>query len=801
MNLKKKVFVASSLALAFSMNLFGDEVYTIKDKTLKEALEIISKKSNLSYIANDKLLETRKINNIENIEGTQKALDKLLQGTGLKAIIKNEAIVIVKSEAKNSSKNGNDLGKIDVVANSEITEGTGSYTLGSTSTATNLSMSLKETPQSISVITRQRIDDQSLNSITDVLQQMPGISVQSIGNGRSTIYSRGGYAITNYQLDGIPTYTNSRTQNASQGLADMAVYDHIEVIRGATGLMTGAGDPSGTINMIRKKPTKDTQASMEVTVGSWDLYRAQLDISGSLNKNGTIRGRVVSAYQENESKKDYFEEEKKIFYGVVEADITDTTLLSVGVDYQEYKPTGSSSTGFPLFYSDGSQTNFSRSLNPGAKWSYDNKETYNIFATLQQELINDWRLKVSTNYLHTDREFYGATAAWGLLDKNTGDGIALYGGAGDAEQTQKGFDINIDGTYKLFNREHELVLGYSYFKYDNTHSPLSGTNVEGNPINYYNWGNNPSKPDTKNGKLYDWDHVIIQKGTYLATRFHPSDDLSLILGGRFSDYEYDDKWDYPVYSSSNSKENYDETAFTPYAGIVYDINEEHSIYISYTSVFEPQNSKDKNGSTLDPREGNNYEIGYKNELFGGALNSSIAVYRIEQDNLAVADTGNYIPGTTDAAYKAIDGAVTKGLDLEITGEINSNWNLQASYTYSKTEDQNNERIKTTYPRHMVKLWTTYNLDKLTLGGGVNWQSKIYFDTTSWQYPNMKFHAEQKAYAVANAMARYKISKDLSATLNINNVFDKKYLSSIEDTFLTGEYGNSRNFIFSLKYTF
>lgn len=100
MNLTKRALVALSLVLVFGVNLFGDEVYTIQNKTLKEALEIISKKSNLSYIANDELLESKKINSIENIEGTQKALDKLLEGTGLKAIIKNEAIVIVKEKVQ-----------------------------------------------------------------------------------------------------------------------------------------------------------------------------------------------------------------------------------------------------------------------------------------------------------------------------------------------------------------------------------------------------------------------------------------------------------------------------------------------------------------------------------------------------------------------------------------------------------------------------------------------------------------------------------------------------------------------------
>ena len=802
MNLLKRSLIAPSLALLLYSNIYAEDIYTMESIPLKDAIEKLSEDMKLPYIVDSTLLKGKKTKKLEKVKGAKKALFIILKESGLEAEIKNDTIII---KEKKSNSTSSSLGEIDVIATSNnITEGSGSYTLGATSTATNLNMSLKDTPQSISIITSQRIEDQKLNSVTDVLEQSPGISVQSLGNGgRFTILSRGGYTISNYQLDSIPTYSNTGTQTVSQGLADMAVYDHIEVIRGATGLMTGAGDPSGTINMVRKKTTKDTKANIDTTVGSWNLYRLQADVSGALNENGSIRARVVGAYQHNESFIDYFEEEKKVFYSVVEADLSDTTLLSAGIDYQEYKPKGSSGTGFPLFYSDGSRTDLPRSTNPATKWSYDNKKTYNAFATLEQELIDDWKLKASINYMHTDREFYNALAAsWQLINKDTNI-IKTDGAAGDAEQKQKGLDINIDGTYKLFDREHELILGYSYFKYNNLHSPLYNTGVSGNSINYFTWDNNTIKPDTSNGKLYNWTYDITQRGSYLATRFHPNNDLSLILGARFSDYEYSSEYDYIPSSLTqySNKTKYDDTAFTPYAGVVYDLNDVHAIYASYTSVFQPQNSKDRSGNTLDPREGNNYELGYKNELFGGALNSSIAIYKIQQENLAVADSGYYVPGTTTAAYKAVDGATTKGLDLEASGEITKNFSLSASYTYSVTEDQSGERIQTTYPKHLAKLWSTYNLNKMTFGGGVNWQSKIYFDGSSPLYSDIDFHAEQEAYYVVNLMGSYEINKNLLTKVNINNLFDKKYLSSLDDTFYSGAYGDPRNFSISLKYTF
>lgn len=797
MTLAQKALATVSLAVVFNVSLMA-QTYTIQNKTLKEAIQIIASQSKLSYAGDPALLESKKANNIENIDGLEKALEALLKGTGLEAIVKDQTIILKMSSDVST------LSAISISSSQDnTTEGTGSYTTKSTSTATKLAMSLKETPQSISVITHQRMEDQGLMSITDVLEQTPGISVQSLGSGRSTIYSRGGYVISNYQFDGIPTYSDGGTQNVPQGLADMVLYDHVEVLRGAAGLTTGAGDPSGIINLVRKKPTKELQASISSTVGSWDLYRTQVDVSSALNESGTIRGRIVSAYQENESFQDYFKEEKKIVYGVVEADVTDTTLLRVGMDYQEYRPKANTSVGSILFYDDGSRINIARSNNQATKWSYDELDTYNAYATLEQELMHHWKMKTSVNYLTTDREFNAAEAAWGFLNEATGDGVALYGGSGEAKQTQKGFDMSLDGPFELGGREHQLIAGFSYSKYENNHMPLYDlSGVEGRAINYYTWGNDTAQP-INDGKLYDWDNLITQQGVYVASRLNPVDDLSIILGTRFSHYKYEDNWNYiPASLSAYSNQtHYSENAITPYAGIVYDLTKEHAIYASYTSIFQPQNFKDRNAKTLDPKEGNNYEIGYKNELLDGALSSSFAVYWLKQEKLAVVDSGYTIIGTTDAAYKMEDGAETKGFDIEVTGRLSENWQLMGSYTFSKTKNQNDERINTLYPEHIVKLWTTYKLGQLTLGGGVNWQSKIYFDIESWQLPGIELYADQKSYTIFNTMAKYDFTHHLSATLHINNLFDKKYFSSLDETFYTGAYGDPRNATLSLKYTY
>lgn len=729
---------------------------------------------------------------------------RLLQGSGLRALKAGEKrYVLTQVESGGALELG--ATSINAAGLGASTDGTGSYTTGISKTALKLPMSLRETPQSISVVTRQRMDDQALDDLTEVLKQTPGLSVQSLGSERFNIYSRG-YSVDNYQFDGIPTTLDIVSQVSAQSLADMAIYDRVEVLRGATGLMTGAGDPSATINMVRKRPTADFKGHITAGLGSWDKYRTELDLSGPLTPTGNVRGRMVAAYQQNNSYVDHYSQEKQIFYGILEADLSDTTLLTVGADYQTNDPKGSSSVAFPLFYSNGEQTDFSRSTNSAARWSSNPQDALNTFASIEQRLAYDWSLRVAVNQMYIKRDDYKlATASWGFPDINTGAGVRLYGGAGSTWQKQTGVDVQAQGPFQLFGRQHELIVGYNFSRYENRHSPLRGTAIEGTFVNFYDWDNYTDEPDTANGKLYDGDTTIYQSGTYVATRLRPTDELSIILGARASNYKYNYDVEYVLTPNSNRNTQYRESGVvTPYAGVVYDLNEVHSVYASYTSIYKPQSVRDATGATLDPREGDNYEVGLKSEFFQGRLNTSIAAYEIKQDNLAVVDPGQVIPGTTTAAYKAVSGATTRGFEIEANGELMPEWNVAASYSHSITEDADGERINTEAPANMLKLWTTYRLpgdqNRMTVGGGANWQSGTHITVTpSTALGTVK--AKQSQFAVVNLMARYQLTDQLSTALNINNVFDKKYISALDTTFFSGYYGEPRNVMLTTRYHF
>src|SRR6218665_1239317 len=243
----------------------------------------------------------------------------------------------------------------------DITEGSGSYTPGSIATATRMVLTPRQTPQSITVITRQKMDDFNLTSIDQVMEHTPGVSIVTYASERTEYYSRG-FAVQNFQYDGIPM-TRDSSYSAGNTLSDMVIYDRVEVLKGATGLLTGSGTPGATINLIRKKPTRSFRGHATLGADNWGSYRAELDAGGALNDSGSIRARGVLSYQDKQNQSDRYQRRSNVFYGIVEADLTPSTLLTVGADFQDNKPRASSWGGNPLLNAKGEFNAQPRSFN------------------------------------------------------------------------------------------------------------------------------------------------------------------------------------------------------------------------------------------------------------------------------------------------------------------------------------------------------------------------------------------------------------------------------------------------------
>ena len=797
---------AQSAAPAAGQTAPALKTYQLAAGTLTGVLGRFAAASSVALSFDPAMTEGRNSAGLQGEHTVASGFALLLAGSGLEAAGSgNGGYVLRRATTAAPQEPVSVLPQVTVQAQDlgNLSEGSGAYTLGASSTATKLSMALRDTPQSISVITRQRMDDQSLNTVASVLEQTPGINLQHIDSERFSIYSRG-YGIDSYQFDGVPTTLVITTTATPQSTGDMALYDHIEVLRGASGLMTGAGEPSGTINLVRKRPTATFQGSASASLGTWDMRRAEVDVAGPLTADGKVRGRVVAAHQQSDSFIDYYSQKKQVLYGILEADLAPGTLLSAGVDYTRSDPRGVSFASFPLFYADGGQTDFARSVNPASRWSSRKQDTLNAFATLEHKLASDWSVKLALNHMYSKRTSKQASASWGFPDRATGAGTMLFGGVGLGWQKQEGVDLQVQGPFELFGRQHDVVAGFNYAKFDDRSAP-DVTDVEGRPVNFFTWNGNTAEPSAA-PLLLNNDTRIRQNGAYLATRLKPTDNLAVIVGARSSNYRYLYTFDYLQPGYTDQLTQYRASGeVTPYAGLVYTVAPGHTLYASYTSIFKPQSMRDRNGVGLEPREGNSYEAGWKSAWLNQRIDTAVALFETRQDNLAERDPGQVVPGSLNqAAYLAVAGARTRGIDLELSGQLAPGWNLSTSFSHSITEDSKGVRIATAAPVNLFKLWTTYRLSGalqgLTIGGGANRQSSMHFSATPWQL-GKTVYARQDGYTVANLMARYQFNPRVALTVNVSNLFDKTYLSSLDPTFYGGYFGDPRNVSATVKYQF
>lgn len=659
-------------------------------------------------------------------------------------------------------------------------------------TATGLGLSLRETPQSVSVLTADRIQDQGLETVIDTVLATVGVSSKEADNVRNTMQARG-FDITNYQIDGVPL-SWSLGGDSGETIADVSIYDRVEFVRGSTGLLTGAGDPSASINLVRKHAdSTELTGYVDASYGSWDNRQLSADVSSGLNKDGTLRGRVVAKYSDGDSYSDLYSNEKNVFYGVLEGDITSDTLLRVGGSYQKNTPKAPVWGGLPGQFSNGKPTDWDESTTTAASWTYWDTESTNLFANMRHNFGNGLELLIDYNrleYTQHSKLLY----LYGDLDEEMGSGLDSWPYKSSGKSSQDSFDVQLKGDYNLFSREHDFVIGALYSKQTantDSYEPLTDAFL---PVdNFYEWNGVFAEPNWSDEPTVEQNMDTEQRGYYAASRINITDDFNIIAGGRIASWQrsgisYDVNTDYG-----------DDNVFIPYVGALYDITEQYRVYFSYTDIFQPQNAQDRNGDFLDPTEGSTYELGLKSTYLEDTLHVSFAVFRIEQDNLAqddIDDNGNviYVPGSViTKAQVATNGIVSKGFELEVVGRPVDGWDINAGYSQFEAENANNVDVNTDHPRKQFKLFTTYNLGdfipQLTVGGGVSWQSKTYAGSVS-----------QTDYTLVDLMARYAVNESISFQLNVENLLDEKYYN-YTDSGNEVRFGAPRNATLSVNYKF
>lgn len=751
----------------------------------------------------------------------QEALPLLLHGTGLEGVREGGVVTIRKPAIKAVEDTDYSMREIRVTGRRDgETEGSHSYATPVT-TIGKTAQSLRELPQSVSVITRQRLDDQKLTDLGAAAEQAAGITVQDNGFRLTDIYSRG-FAINSFQLDGGAPMDKGFVANVS---FDMAQYDRVEILRGPAGLLNGTGNPGGAVNLVRKMPTATPQYSVSASAGSWDDYRAQIDASGPLAFDGKLRGRVVLAYENRKYFIDNRASERPLVYGVLEADIAPGAVLALGAREQRLNEHGNQ-TSVPR-YSNGADLGLPRHTGLSAPWAYMDAASKEVFAKLTWRLAQRWTLRA--NAAQTRQSGTGELGpVGGGVDPLTLIGPLATAAYNIYSNEQKLLDVSLSGAFDLLGRTHEVLLGADMQNIQSRWRgayPVSGNNV---PVNVFKPADTvfprPVFGDIQRD-YQPWDQK--QYGLYGTLRLDVAPATKLIVGARANKYRYDqvywEKYDLDgnpteTLQLADATRYTEPTKVTPFAGVVYDIDAQWTAYASYAQIFNPQYGSKAGpapGKGLPPVRGSNIEAGVKGELFDGKVNTAVALYRTVQDKLAISDPRYPFSSELYAGsccYTASGKVISEGVDAELSGEVVPGLNLSGGYTYNHNRNETDgAAFSSITPRHLLKLWGTWRLpgagDAWTVGGGTTIQSTQYvsgqaatFNPATQQFngPSLPFRYTQAGYAVWNAMTSYRIDRHWSVALNVNNVFDKTYYRTVGSSYGGNYYGTPRNASVTLR---
>ncbi|ENO90479.1 TonB-dependent siderophore receptor [Thauera linaloolentis 47Lol = DSM 12138] len=774
------------------------QTYDIPAGPLAQALARFAASAGVSVQADARLVEGLRTTGLSGTHSAASGLAGLLAGSGLEAVERANGTYVLRVAPRPAPGEDTRLAPVTVSAaadRSGTTEGSGSYTSGAMNTATPLSLSMRETPQSVSVVTRDRIEDGGMTTVEDALAYTTGLTILATAGERST-YSARGFGVTNIMVDGLALGHDSDTL----GSASLAMYDRMEVVRGATGLLEGSGNPSASINLLRKRPTDTLQASVSASVGRWDNYLGTLDIGGPLNEAGSLRARAVVSLQDSDTFTKDYSHERRLFYGILEADLSDRTLLTLGAYHNTEDNPGADWNGLPT-RSDGSFYDFKRSVRASPSWSYWNKENTNVFGELKHSFANDWSVSLKGSYLDSKLDMLGTS----LIARSAADTFTYNVGKYDYHHKQTSVDLRASGPFALFGREHQLAIGANYRRKDYDDGPGGWPNA--GSYNYSfdpsNWQNTIDPPGPGIDYVWSRDVEEVEYGAYATAKFSLGDPLNLFVGGRLSWFELEQTIKSGTFLGNTA---YDASSeFTPYLALSYDVDHHHTVYGSVTGIFNPQNYASTSGSLLDPVEGTNYELGIKGEYLQGRLNASAALFQINQENLPESLPATSCP-TLPSCYAAAGEVRSRGIELELSGNLTDNWRAFAGYTYQQAEyvedsmnGNSGDDFSTNIPHRLLTLSTLYKLpgrfQNWRIGASARIQSKT--KRTIAGYATVR----QSGYGIVNLMAGYSPTKNLDFQLNINNVFDKEYYRSVGYPDNASLFGEPRNFVLTAKYSF
>lgn len=652
---------------------------------------------------------------------------------------------------------------------------TGTYAAKRSATASKTDTPLSKTPQSVSVITEEELVMKRPQTIKQALTYTPGVMTGA--NGSSTVYDsvmlRGFNNLNqNIYMDGIKILGDMYNEVS----IDPYFLQRVEVLRGPASVLYGKSNPGGVIATVSKRPQTTPLREIQLQAGNHHTWRTGFDFSDALDDEGRLAYRLTGLYDYSHTQQEGGRQRRYAIAPAFSWQASDSTRLLLTMNLQNEPDSGY--YGFLPRTGTVDRGSFGH-LSPSF---YDGEPNYDRFSR-QQRLVTlqvdhdfnqNWSLRQTTRYQHQSMDWRGIFG-FGMCNPMTCPGVApgawghtLGRGVIKSKETLDGLgsDTQLIGKISLGDWHHTLLTGVDFSKLNNNMHNVRGVAA---PLDLAH----PVYGNSWNRAMSD-DHIQDkqdQTGIYLQDQI-AWQRWMLTLGGRYdrSTVETRSK------GTTNTHTHQVDHEFTSRAGLNYVFDNGLAPYVSYSESFEPNGGVDRNGSAFKASRGRQYEAGIKYLPNDRPYSATLAVYQLTKDN-------NLRPDPLSPMTNIQAGKIrSRGVELEGKAALTYNLNLTASYAYNdvrfRDDSPNNHHTPAGVPRHMASMWLDYTFDGgllqgLTLGGGGRYVSSSYGnDVNSFKVNH---------YALADAAIHYRLDRfgleDSEVALNVNNLFDKHYVSS------------------------
>ncbi|AQV15793.1 TonB-dependent siderophore receptor [Acinetobacter pittii] len=658
------------------------------------------------------------------------------------------------------------------------------YKVDSSSSATRSEVALKDTPQSVSVVTQKVIEDIGATRLIEALDLAGGVTrANNFGGQGLTGFNLHGFTSGEFYRNGFPI--NRGYPNAP----DSNTIERVDVLRGPSSSLYGRGDPGGTFNLISKTPKSEQQTTLGAQLNSEGLYRTTVDTTGTIPNAENIGYRLNVISEGGDSYRDHVESKRYGIAPVIQWQASDATKVTFEADIlrnQHPLDRGQTRYAGQKSFNNSPETYLWETGKYNNRLYNDNNMTQ---LRVEHDLGNDWKLNAGVQYLHG--KLYGyAVEANGIQD----DGETLNRNYNYRELKWQDTDaqINLTGNFQLLGLAHTFVTGLEYEKYDYKSFIIRSDPKSNNyPINIYDPVLGQPLPELKNITTHDRENLKTT-ALFVQDQIDLNERLSTLLGLRFEHYEHDYKNLLPNTANWNTSHD----AFIPRLGLVFKARDDLSIYSNAAKSFKPNTGASRNGEGFDPEEGMAYELGFKWQALDNMLSVDSAIFYAKKENVLTLDP-------VDSAYKVAAGKVrSQGIELNVAGQITPAWKIIGGYAYTDAEVTKDNTLQkgialANIPKNSFNLLNIYEFQDGPLQGlglGIN---QKYIDKRAGQTANSTY--TMKGYAVTDLVSYYQATPKLRINLDLKNLFDKVYDESAFNLYAYP--GESRTVQLGMSYTF